>query len=95
MNKLQNCLSCKYTYTLNGEENINRINCNYRNNLWYYDINIDSSSNSILTNNICPNGKNYIISELNECVKSCNQNCIIEYNNKYYSMCPIGTNNFV
>ena len=44
MNKLQNCLSCKYTYTLNGEENINRINCNYRNNLWYYDINIDSSS---------------------------------------------------
>ncbi len=56
----------------------------------YYHINIDSSSRIILTNNICPNRYNYIISELNKCVKSCNQNYILEYNNKYYSNCPIG-----
>ena len=64
MNKLQNCLSCKYPYILDGVENTNCLNCNYGNNLWYYDMNIDPLSCIILTNNICPNGYNYIISEI-------------------------------
>ena len=91
MNKLQNCLSCKYPYILDGVENTNCLNCNYGNNLWYYDMNIDPLSCIILTNNICPNGYNYIISEINECVKSCPENDKLEYNNQCYSNCPIGT----
>ena len=34
------------------EKKINCIICDCGNNVWYYDINIDSSSSIILTNNI-------------------------------------------
>ncbi len=90
-NSIQNCLSCKYNYVLEGTINTNCITCNHGSNLWYYDATMNTDSCIILTSTSCPTNYNYIIESLNQCVKNCPSTYKYIYNNKCYSSCPSGT----
>ena len=79
----QKCIKCYSNYTLN-DTNCYEI-CKY---YYYFD---DNKEYHCTIDRQCPDIRNKLIEEKNECIKECNNEYKFEYGNKCYSICPPNT----
>ena len=79
----QKCTKCYSNYTLN-DTNCYEI-CKY---YYYFD---DNKEYHCTIDRQCPDIRNKLIEEKNECIKECNNEYKFEYGNKCYSICPPNT----